>query len=235
MHPNLKPATEYALSRIRSLAKIDGQRPIDKGLVLGENFYWYYDNTGYHSCADAVDLWYKGRDLYDYNNPRFHEKTGGFSQVVWRASQHLGCARVEDDTRKYYETYIVCNYDPPGNVDRQYPFNVSPRRDVNRPGVEPVIGGGSWNGGADRPVSVGHRPENSPHRPEVDRPYDRPSTVQSGVHRPVDRPISASGWASDRPGGSGGVWTVERPDRPSSRPPPPSPPGYPLFYGYYYY
>ncbi|CAG2102363.1 unnamed protein product [Medioppia subpectinata] len=243
-----RTATEYALSRIRSLAKIDGQRPVDnQRVVFGENFYWYYDNTGYHSCADAVDLWYKGRDRYDYNRPAFHEKTGGFSQVVWRGSQYLGCARVEDDTRKYFETYIVCNYLPAGNVDGQYPYNVYPLREVDRPSVAPVIGGGSWSGSADRPVSVGHRPEASGHKPEADRPYDRPNTVHrpiNGVNndgwaadrpvRPVDRPISSNGWPSDRPStGSGGVWTVERPERPSARPPPPTPPGYPLIFYYY--
>ncbi|XP_054154140.1 uncharacterized protein LOC128952730 [Oppia nitens] len=179
-----RTATEYALNRIRSLAKIDGQRPVSDSqrTIFGENFYWYYDSKGYHSCANAIDLWYKGKDQYDYNRPGFHEKTGGFSQVVWRGSQYLGCARVEDDTRQYYETYIVCNYWPAGNVDSRYPYNVFPLRDHQRPS----LGVGSGSGAGISPiaaVSGSHRPTSSNQRPTVsggwlpDRP-DRPN------HRP---------------------------------------------------
>ena len=221
--------TEHAIARIRSLAKIDGSRPVDNKMIYGENFYWYYDSAGYHSCQDAVDLWYKGRNHYDYNRPGFSDKTGGFSQVVWRGSHHMGCAQVRDNTRNYPETYIVCNYWPPGNVDSQYPYNVYPLKEVERPSG---AGSGSWSGSEwsnERPVN---RPGTA--GTPINRPEEKPIT---SVHRPQQQqPVSEGSWA-----GAGTVVAAERPERPEgenvwnvpARPvlgsrPPPTPPKYPL-------
>jgi hypothetical protein len=185
-------ATDYAIDRVRTLAKLEGGYPISAlvRVVYGENFYWYYDPKGYHSCEDAVDLWYKGIQQYSYNRPGFTDKSGGFSQLVWRQSKYLGCARVEDDTRGYFETYIVCNYHPAGNVEGMYPYNVYPPKDKNsqRPGGGGGGGGGAGNVRPDRDRPDKDRPDQD--RPDRDRPdWDRPDRDRPDRDRPDrDRP-----------------------------------------------
>jgi hypothetical protein len=217
-----KNATDYAIDRVRTLAKLEGGYPINGRIkvVYGENFYWYYDPKGYHSCKDAVDLWYKGKLQYNYNRPGFTETSGGFSQLVWRQSKYLGCARVEDDTRGSYETYIVCNYLPAGNVEGQYPYNVYPVKEKY----------GQRPGSSERP----NRPDRDRDRPDRDRPdRDRPDRDRPDRDRPdKDRPDKdRPDWDrpdKDRP-------DRDRPDRdrpnrerPNRRPVVrPQPPGYP--------
>jgi len=219
-------ATEYALNRVMALAQMDNHRmPADKRAVFGENFYWYYDTAGYHSCKDAVDVWYNGIGKYNYNRPGFADSTGGFSQVVWRGSQYIGCALIEQDKNiKYPETFIVCNYWPAGNIDNQYPYNVYPVKErPERPPSGPSGGSGSgsssnneWS--SERPGGQGgHRPGTG------NRPDERP-IINTG-----NRPGSGSHWSGDRPGSSSGadagIWTV--PSRPVQSQPP-KPPRYPL-------
>jgi hypothetical protein len=217
-----KNATDYAVSRIRTLAKLDGGRPTNQPnkVVMGENFYWYYDNTGYHKCGSAVDLWYKGYHHYDFNHPRFTEKSGGFSQVVWRGTKQIGCARVEDDTRRYYETYILCSYYPPGNVDGQYPYHVLPirsREPSHKPDREPPYRPDKDREPPNRPDrEPPYRPE-PPSRPDRDRePPSRPDRDREPPSRP-DRDREPP----NRP-------DRERPDSGSRPGRPPVPPSYPL-------
>jgi hypothetical protein len=48
--------------------------------------------------------------------------TGHFTQVVWRATTHVGCGTASCTGLVLW----VCNYDPPGNVERGYRANVLP-------------------------------------------------------------------------------------------------------------
>ncbi|KAF7842861.1 Cysteine-rich secretory protein, allergen V5/Tpx-1-related [Senna tora] len=43
-----------------------------------------------------------------------------YTQVVWLDSVHIGCAEVKCDNNA--DTFIICNYDPPGNFDGQTPY-----------------------------------------------------------------------------------------------------------------
>jgi hypothetical protein len=57
--------------------------------------------------------------------------TGHFTQVVWKASQRLGCAHQLCKTVRGLDGwidahYLVCRYDPPGNYAGQYVANVLP-------------------------------------------------------------------------------------------------------------
>ena len=44
--------------------------------------------------GQVVQLWYDEEPDYDYKNPRFSNKTGHFSQVIWKATTEIGCAFV---------------------------------------------------------------------------------------------------------------------------------------------
>jgi hypothetical protein len=68
-------------------------------------------------------MWYDEIKDYDFNGGGFSMTTGHFTQVVWKQTKQIGCAKV---TCKGMDIY-VCNYDPPGNVERGYKQNVLPK------------------------------------------------------------------------------------------------------------
>ena len=73
------------------------------------------------SVASAVDNW--GNEVNNYNlatNTCTPGKVcGHFTQVVWKNTARLGCGKA---TAADGWTYVVCNYDPPGNFVGQSPF-----------------------------------------------------------------------------------------------------------------
>lgn len=86
--------------------------------VYGENLF--IGTVGYFGVADAVKSWedekqyYRGQTL-DRSN---WYASGHYTQMVWKESLHIGCAKVECNGN----VIIVCNYDPPGNVLGQKPY-----------------------------------------------------------------------------------------------------------------
>jgi uncharacterized protein YkwD len=84
----------------------------------GENLFT--GTEGYYGVADAVSSWasekkyYRGEKI-DYSN---YQKVGHYTQMVWRNTRQVGCAKVSCQGR----IIIVCNYDPPGNVIGQRPY-----------------------------------------------------------------------------------------------------------------
>ncbi|GLI73850.1 hypothetical protein PoHVEF18_002080 [Penicillium ochrochloron] len=57
------------------------------------------------------------------------DKWGHFSQIVWKATTHVGCATVTCNSLGNVDSssalpFTVCNYSPVGNVDGQYGENV---------------------------------------------------------------------------------------------------------------
>ncbi|KAK7856648.1 basic form of pathogenesis-related protein 1 [Quercus suber] len=65
-------------------------------------------------------LWVAEKNCYDYNR---NTCVGGqclhYTQVVWRNSVRLGCARVQCNNGWWF---VTCSYDPPGNYDGQRPY-----------------------------------------------------------------------------------------------------------------
>ncbi|AGO09813.1 AaceriAAL178Wp [[Ashbya] aceris (nom. inval.)] len=91
---------------------------IHSGLPHGENLALGY------SPASAVTAWYDEIAEYDFSAPGFSHATGHFTQLVWRSTTSVGCAYVI--CGPCYGLYIICEYDPPGNVADQYVANVLP-------------------------------------------------------------------------------------------------------------
>ncbi|OMO95116.1 Allergen V5/Tpx-1-related protein [Corchorus olitorius] len=99
------------------------QRIGDCGLVhsggsYGENIAW---SSGELSATDAVKMWVDEKVYYNYqsNTCASDQICGHYTQVVWRDSVHVGCAKVKCDNGG---TFITCNYDPPGNYNGQKPY-----------------------------------------------------------------------------------------------------------------
>lgn len=96
--------------------------------------------------------------MYNFQKPTgFTEKTGHFTQLVWRSTTEVGCAAINcgyshdgkprrdiggiggelqsrsaDGTTRAQGWYVVCEYTPAGNVvgghNRYFRLNVFPRR-----------------------------------------------------------------------------------------------------------
>ncbi|KAI3467157.1 hypothetical protein Pfo_023820 [Paulownia fortunei] len=88
------------------------------GGPYGENLAM---SSGALTGRDAVRLWVDERRYYNYqsNSCRNGEVCGHYTQVVWRRSVRLGCARVRCNNGNWF---VICNYDPPGNVVGQRPY-----------------------------------------------------------------------------------------------------------------
>lgn len=83
----------------------------------GENLFW--GTTGFYGPKDVVEAW--GNEVKDYN----YEKNscsgvcGHYTQVVWKTTERVGCAKIVDCNGS---DIWVCNYDPPGNWRGQKPY-----------------------------------------------------------------------------------------------------------------
>lgn len=95
---------------------------------------------GYQNASASVEAWGNEGELYNYSDPGYSEATGHFTQLVWRASRTVGCARVnctsdnKDDDGKASGWYVVCEYYPAGNI-------VGDHNEYFRENVLPVGGG----------------------------------------------------------------------------------------------
>ncbi|KAG0302243.1 hypothetical protein BGZ97_002434 [Linnemannia gamsii] len=80
--------------------------------------------AGYKDFKTAIDVWYNEVSKYNYNRPGFSPATGHFTQVVWKSTNSIGCAKKFCPGSNW--TIYICNYDPPGNYQGQYEKNVLP-------------------------------------------------------------------------------------------------------------
>ncbi|TPR02128.1 Nucleoporin complex subunit 54 family protein [Aspergillus niger] len=79
----------------------------------------YNDEMGYYT------------DLYGEADPdmTYFDNWGHFSQIVWAATTHVGCATVTCDSLGNVDAsealpFTVCNYSPAGNYEGEYGTNV---------------------------------------------------------------------------------------------------------------
>ncbi|KAK2795039.1 hypothetical protein FQN50_009818 [Emmonsiellopsis sp. PD_5] len=105
--------------------------------------------TGASDPTAAVELWGNERDKFDFANGGFSHETGHFTQLVWKATQAVGCARVDCGRKgsarrmrrgkrevadvegtavevggKAYGWFVVCEYSPAGNAKGAFRENV---------------------------------------------------------------------------------------------------------------
>ncbi|XP_007041421.2 PREDICTED: pathogenesis-related protein 1A [Theobroma cacao] len=105
-------AQEYANQRIADCDLVHSGGP------YGENIAWGSDDL---SVADAVKMWVDEKVYYDHGSKTCAsgQVCAHYTQVVWRNSVRLGCAKVRCDNGG---TFITCNYDPPGNYIGETPY-----------------------------------------------------------------------------------------------------------------
>lgn len=85
------------------------------GGKYGENL-----GVGYKSGSAVVEAWYLEGDSYNYNTASTFDH---FTQVVWKGTTKVGCA-YKDCSSQNWGKYIICSYDPAGNIVGQGKANV---------------------------------------------------------------------------------------------------------------
>jgi len=120
------PALQWS-DQLASGAQTWADRLAKKGCQLEHSRAPYGENLAAGSEATmgpsrAVELWYEERKLHDFGSGGFSLKAGHFTQLVWLGSQRIGCG----STRCGGVRIWVCNYDPPGNMAKQFRQNVLP-------------------------------------------------------------------------------------------------------------
>ena len=89
----------------------------------GENLLWSAGAP--RAAAQVVQSWASEDAFYDTATNTCTGVCGHYTQVVWRDSVRLGCARSTCTGARAqlgFEELWVCNYDPPGNVVGRHPY-----------------------------------------------------------------------------------------------------------------
>ncbi|XP_057495071.1 pathogenesis-related leaf protein 4-like [Actinidia eriantha] len=107
-------AQNYANQRVGDCAMIHS----GGGGKYGENIA---AGSGDFTGAKAVGLWAGEKPYYNYNSNTCAsgKVCGHYTQIVWKNSVRLGCARVRCNSGSWF---VTCNYDPPGNFNGQRPY-----------------------------------------------------------------------------------------------------------------
>ncbi len=107
-----KKAEDYALQ----LAKLGRLKHSNSG--LGENLYWFSGQT--FSPSDATDSWGSEKSLYKpgtkISNTNYHD-FGHYTQMIWHKTTEVGCGVAQSQ----HGTFVVCQYNPPGNFIGENP------------------------------------------------------------------------------------------------------------------
>ncbi|XP_010530682.1 PREDICTED: pathogenesis-related protein 1-like [Tarenaya hassleriana] len=105
-------AQSYARRQARGCELEHSNGPYGENLAM---------STGDLTGIEAIGLWVNEKVDYDYdsNTCRVGKVCGHYTQVVWRNSTRIGCAKMECDNGG---TFITCNYDPPGNYIGERPY-----------------------------------------------------------------------------------------------------------------
>lgn len=123
-----EPILKWSRKLARYARRWANKRALDCRMIhsygpYGENIFWgKYDHW---TATEAVQSWVRESKFYDpHTNQCTHgQMCGHYTQIVWRDSSRIGCAR-----KKCLNggLFVICVYDPPGNYINENPFGTAP-------------------------------------------------------------------------------------------------------------
>ncbi|XP_043712272.1 basic form of pathogenesis-related protein 1-like [Telopea speciosissima] len=103
-------AHKYGTQRVGDCNLVHSGGPYGENLAIGG------------AGTDAINMWVSEKPYYDYSsNSCKGDECHHYTQVVWRDSVRLGCARLKCN-KEDEEYFVICSYDPPGNYEGQRPY-----------------------------------------------------------------------------------------------------------------
>lgn len=157
-------------------------RTVDS-VVSGENLAWGYP---VRSGIDSVMAWYNeiqytrgGLASHPYDTTEQGKAIGHYTQVVWKSSVKLGCAKGRSSMGDSEGDFWVCQYGPAGNMRGSYENNV-----LKPIKTEKECGMGKSNGGNDQGGSKTEpRPTPTPRPIPTPTSKPTPSPTPSGASK----------------------------------------------------
>jgi glioma pathogenesis-related protein 2 len=121
---------EYSKSRAAHMSALGELSHADLKEEYGENGSWQATSYGPAAgpASGATGSWYSEVSNYNFNQPEGPHPgvTGHFTALVWKGTTKLGVGRVAGQGDQWWETYIVANFYPAGNMSGRFQQNVSP-------------------------------------------------------------------------------------------------------------
>jgi uncharacterized protein YkwD len=121
---------EYSKSRAAKMSAAGEISHTDLKEEYGENASWQAASSGPAPgpASGATGSWYDEVKNYNFNNPEGPHSgvTGHFTALVWKGTTKLGVGRVAGQGSEWWETFIVANFYPAGNMTGEFQANVSP-------------------------------------------------------------------------------------------------------------
>ncbi|CAN6876480.1 unnamed protein product [Brassica oleracea] len=108
-----------AYARAWARQRVGDCRLVHSNGPFGENIFWAGQNNW--RPIDVVKVWADENKFYDVNGNTCEpgQMCGHYTQIVWRDSTKVGCARVDCSNGGLY---AICVYNPPGNFEGENPF-----------------------------------------------------------------------------------------------------------------
>lgn len=118
--PDIVWSDTLALSAAKWAAELKKQGCAFKHSSVGYGENLFTGTSGYYNASSAIQFW--GEEIEDYNYDKNTCKKGKmcghYTQMVWKTTTKVGCAKVTCDGRDTW----VCQYDPPGNYVGRKPY-----------------------------------------------------------------------------------------------------------------
>lgn len=118
------PPLQWSNNLVKFAKSYANQRRGDCALIhstsnYGENLFWGKGNQW--TISDAIAAWAAEQAYYTYSTNTCSPGADctHYTQMVWRTTQRVGCVKIICNSG---DTFIICNYDPHGNVIGSRPY-----------------------------------------------------------------------------------------------------------------